>query len=723
MTIPVTDLLDLRDALLLHDGAQDVRRGHLRQFKQWYSALSKREYEPATVVFHGDSVTNGFGATAKNLTFTQLFRDGIQRMYRSGGVGYIPVTANNTPWVLANGEVDGGASDPVATFGIGRKSYWMNAVTETATYTFTGDRIVLYFSALNFTGTASMVIDGGANQTLNTFSATQNVVKWDSGPLTPTISGTHTIVVKPNAAATLIILHGGHVYNTDFGKGVHVVEAGHDGFHAGHYNDQAVTTGAIDHYIAMQTHLVRPDLVFIQFGLNEQGSSVPASTLETNLHEILDNYRAQCVPAPSFALMSIWARGDSSFTDSGWQPYREAMRRVALSEDAAFFDLYDLGGWMGDEENAAFSDVVLNSTINITSATAQFRAHDIGKVVAGTGIPNGTTIATTPTPTTATLSAAATQSITTTMVIFARKDPQQLTTDLLHASDRGNQWIADELQRLVAGQPKNLAIPQGLADAKGDIPVATAADTFGKLELGTEGQALHVATGSSLGVAWGDPGMFSRIIQVLANPGAATFTNVGLAAAPTVTSPTAAASDDQADGPHVRINTATTLNSDASIVTPFTICRSAWIPEFTTAVRTHTTLANIRIWAGLFSGTPVAAADPALVGAAFRYDTSVDGTAFWRCWTNDGTTTGLATTTTVGIATSSKYRLRIEFRGTVGVNATAVWFYINDVNVARHTTELPGGSTNNLGVHVGARNIAAGTAKSLLVSRFSISYA
>jgi hypothetical protein len=83
------------------------------------------------------------------------------------------------------------------------------------------------------------------------------------------------------------------------------------------------------------------------------------------------------------------------------------------------------------------------------------------------------------------------------------------------------------------------------------------------------------------------------------------------------------------------------------------------------------------------SGTPTA--DYAM----FRYDTAIDGTAFWRCASDNSTGTPEATTTAVAITANTLYRLRIRWNAA----ATEFKFYIDDVLVATHSTKVPGNST------------------------------
>jgi hypothetical protein len=105
-------------------------------------------------------------------------------------------------------------------------------------------------------------------------------------------------------------------------------------------------------------------------------------------------------------------------------------------------------------------------------------------------------------------------------------------------------------------------------------------------------------------------------------------------------------------------------------------------------IKTYTNVADIRVWIGFANGTTDNASDPAsLQIAAFRYDTGVDGTAFWRATTKDGTTLNV-TTTSVAYTTDTPYVLGIE------MEASYVDFFINGALVAHHTANLPDASTD-----------------------------
>lgn len=209
-----------------------------------------------------------------------------------------------------------------------------------------------------------------------------------------------------------------------------------------------------------------------------------------------------------------------------------------------------------------------------------------------------------------------------------------------------------------------------------------------------------------------DPlGYTRREAQHLKNAGATTYTSVGLVA-PTA-STTTNADDDTA--PLGQYATTTTLGNTVGVVTAFSVLRRAWAPEWVARVKTAASVADVGLWAGLFSASPDNAADPAIHIAGFRYYTSTDGTAFWRCVTKDGTT-ATVTTTTVAVTVDTAYTLRVDGRESGNVR-----FYINGILVATHTANLPGSSTP-LGWAVRLSTLTT-AAKNLKYSRAWLSHA
>lgn len=197
-----------------------------------------------------------------------------------------------------------------------------------------------------------------------------------------------------------------------------------------------------------------------------------------------------------------------------------------------------------------------------------------------------------------------------------------------------------------------------------------------------------------------------RMWGINQNANATTLNQVGFATAPTVNSPGAGAAvhnDSSGNGQFIEYATGATLNNDAGwISSAFTQTQRIYRYTHDMWIKTGADIANVRYWMGMFSATPMAASDPAVHAAAFRYDTAVDGTAFWRTYTNDAVSTGTVTTTTTAIAINTAYRLRIVW----AVGTATVRFYVNGVNVANHTTDLPT-TTQDLGHIEQVRALAA----------------
>lgn len=204
-----------------------------------------------------------------------------------------------------------------------------------------------------------------------------------------------------------------------------------------------------------------------------------------------------------------------------------------------------------------------------------------------------------------------------------------------------------------------------------------------------------------------------RLMQVVANPGAATLTTDGFAAAPTATGTASAA--DGSDGPFVRYTSGAVSGNVAGLNSAATVARRDWQPGMAARIRTGASIAAVRYWVGLFVSAPTASDNPATNLAAFRYSTAADGTAFWRCCTNSGGDAILnVTATTVAVTASTAYDLALR------LFSDRVEFWINGTKVATHTTDLPG-SGLNLSWYVTVTTLEA-VAKAIDISRVQVVY-
>lgn len=236
-----------------------------------------------------------------------------------------------------------------------------------------------------------------------------------------------------------------------------------------------------------------------------------------------------------------------------------------------------------------------------------------------------------------------------------------------------------------------------------------------QITAGTLDDARIPASIARVGGASLDPLREKRHMQFVKNPGAATGTAVGFAAAPTFAAGTGQTitSDDDADGPFLRGATSGVLNNTWGLESAFTVVRRDWLPEFHARVKTHTDIAALRIWVGLASATLGTVGAPTTQHVmAFRYDTVLDTTAFWRAVTNGGVTPTV-TATTSAVAVSTAYDLTVRCPDT-----STVKFYVNGVEVASHTTQLPAAATL-LGYFVRVATLAAAS-KAVKWSRLAL---
>jgi hypothetical protein len=213
------------------------------------------------------------------------------------------------------------------------------------------------------------------------------------------------------------------------------------------------------------------------------------------------------------------------------------------------------------------------------------------------------------------------------------------------------------------------------------------------------------------GQAESSPGLFTRWQT---NPALTTVTTVGTTTTFTVTSGGAAAVSTALGtyGFGITCTAAASGGDGGFIPSAFTECRGEANPNITFVFRTGSDISSVRYWIGLFSGTPMAGSAPAVSHAGFRYDTGVDGTAFWRCLTSAGGSQQ-STTTTASATAGTTYVMRITSNG------GGTWkFYVNGSGVASHSTTVPA-TTTNMGPVLAIRTLAAST-RTIIPCRVSI---
>lgn len=214
-----------------------------------------------------------------------------------------------------------------------------------------------------------------------------------------------------------------------------------------------------------------------------------------------------------------------------------------------------------------------------------------------------------------------------------------------------------------------------------------------------------------------------RRVMTLTAQGGVNYTYPDGVDTPTVaTANITAAADDTAAGPGVSWTTTAASGVDAGVISALLgIVQPRWAPLFYARITTDASaITSTRLVAGLVSADIAADAGPASTGAYalaagawLRYDTAVDGTAFWRAVTGSGSN-ATVTTTTVAIATATSYELLIECNSA----ATSWRFWVNGTLAATHSTNLPA-TTAALGFIVRLRTLAA-AARALRFGRLTV---
>jgi hypothetical protein len=227
--------------------------------------------------------------------------------------------------------------------------------------------------------------------------------------------------------------------------------------------------------------------------------------------------------------------------------------------------------------------------------------------------------------------------------------------------------------------------------------------------------AFVMSEARSLDARGWEPGAgIRRSFLVQQDGGLTTLSTVGLAAAPVTSGTATVLNVSTGQGQFINYASGAVLDNEAGVIAPtFDQTQRIYRPVSDFAIRTPATITLYRLWAGLFSATPMASATPSLHYMGFRFDTSAGDTT-WRCLTDNGSGTPTNTDSTVTVGGTTSFRLRIVVDG-AGSN---VRFYVNGVLRATHTTTLPT-DTQNLGYCATARTLSA-AARSIRFGRIYV---
>lgn len=307
---------------------------------------------------------------------------------------------------------------------------------------------------------------------------------------------------------------------------------------------------------------------------------------------------------------------------------------------------------------------------------------------------------------------------------FSVKKPYFLQDEESRGIGRASHYPTDFNEASNFRTPAKEDIKEGYVTSLYSSPLTTKGDIAGfsntdtRIPVGSNDFPLIADSTEALGVRWADrfwvrsPFRKRLLLYPARTSGTSALVTSGHTGTASASSTTAVYTDSS--GLYLQQTTATTVDTNTAIywgnedATQLQLSPMIYIKIKTGS--NSTDLESVRSLFGLVnnsnSNVILGSDTPAISFACFRYSTSADGTAFWRCVTDNASGTPQATTTTVAVTTNTAYEFLID-----ATTASTVRFWINGAVVATHTSVLPA-STTEFSFFCGCRNLSAGTARS-----------
>lgn len=295
-------------------------------YRTFHAALANRNTGPVDIVAIGDSVIAGAQASTLNKRWLSLLRDQLRASYQpagvTGGDGYLQIdTTYNSPWTLVS------TTTPATPSGLGQGAKNFPAAA-TASMTFTGTAIDVFYMKQSGGGTFSVVIDGGAATNIVTSNASEvNGVAQRFGSLA---AASHTLVITGVSGTSQV--EGVMVYNGDETKGIRIWDGGRTGATTSVY-------AANTKYIGPVT-TIQPSLVVLFLGINNYRNNQTIGTTGTALSDIALNCRAACTVPPSVLVCAPYLPAIGSGVQGFQNYYNQIYAAAQILGDADVLDLY-----------------------------------------------------------------------------------------------------------------------------------------------------------------------------------------------------------------------------------------------------------------------------------------------------------------------------------------------------------------------------------------------
>lgn len=340
--------------------------GGLRGLAAWFAAVGNRDTAAANVLFMGDSITEGTGASSWANRTISKYELKMRARYPTpgvtGGFGYVPATTAFAP-VPPVSVVDGATGSHASVLdgtsgGLGMKVLQVkgnNTANSGAVATYTAqtcDRIrVWYTQPSAFAQNGVVLIDGTPAVTLTGSNGTwRGGQVWDSGALT---LASHTVAIRGDGTFPFNV-EAVEYFNGDWNKGIHV----YDGAHFGFATSKFVGTNANrSHWSAVAT--LQPALFVINLGTIDIGASTVAEYL-ANVDAVVDKID-EVVTGDHSILWALPYTPSNTVGNPLWAGYRAGL--VERRSDR--FELIDLeASWPALLPDGSSNKGLMNESTN-----------------------------------------------------------------------------------------------------------------------------------------------------------------------------------------------------------------------------------------------------------------------------------------------------------------------------------------------------------------------
>jgi lysophospholipase L1-like esterase len=327
---------------------QALGGAHSAKLLGWFAALAARGSRRVNVAVIGDSIVAGQGASSFAGSWPQLLATALNARFPTPGLsthgrGFLaPIIPPSNPTSYTPSYVTVASQANLiagSLYGYGPNlETWdiSHTAANTLTYSLTGDSADILWAGASGNGTFSWKVDAGATTNVST-----NVTFTPAGVTHVSLgtAGAHTLTIT-NVSGGPTYITGVIEYNGDFAKGIQVHGLGFSGSTTGYWT---VAGGATSQADALAP--LKPDLIVIALGVNDNASSISAATSASNLTTFISGARtalaAASLTVPPFLLLADYnAASDGPTTPAQWDAYVQQMYGIAAAD--SLVDVCDL---------------------------------------------------------------------------------------------------------------------------------------------------------------------------------------------------------------------------------------------------------------------------------------------------------------------------------------------------------------------------------------------